>query len=319
MGPWATPLLRWASARPVAADGVTVTTDALPLRRVTFAYPDDMDPAWIADKPEFAHMANGLSLLMPYAEPLFIKAVRSAFGDIDDELQGRTDDYIKQEIGHYTEHKHFNEIIRARHPAVARIEQWMKRTADWVTGRSRKFMLAFASGGEIMSFLLARWVDEHAGDLFAEAEPVVATLFLWHLAEEVEHKSAAFDVYEEIDGSTASLRVRHGARDRVARLVRVAGRVGHAPRRRSVVAHRNPPAAGPLGDQRRVRVVPGHARVRAAGSPPGRLHRPDLPDDAAAPVRPGHRDDAALAVAESHRLSTLHDLDPETGHLCTSF
>ena len=185
----------------VAADGGIVTTDALPLRRVTFAYPDDMDPAWIADKPEFAHMANGLSLLMPYAEPLFIKAVRSAFGDLDDELQARTEQYVKQEVGHYTEHKHFNEIIRARHPGVTRVEGWMRRTADWVTRRSRKFMLAFASGGEIMSFLLARWVDEHAGDLFAQAEPVAATLFLWHLAEEVEHKSAAFDVYQEIDGS----------------------------------------------------------------------------------------------------------------------
>ena len=30
---------------------------------------------------------------------------------------------------------------------------------------------------------------------------MAATLFLWHLAEEVEHKSAAFDVYQEIDGS----------------------------------------------------------------------------------------------------------------------
>ena len=28
-----------------------------------------------------------------------------------------------------------------------------------------------------------------------------STLFLWHLAEEVEHKSAAFDVYEAVDGS----------------------------------------------------------------------------------------------------------------------
>jgi predicted metal-dependent hydrolase len=181
--------------------GLTMTAAVLPVRRVGFAYPDDMDPAWIADKPEFAHMANGLSLLMPYAEPLFIRAVRSAFGDIDDDLRERTEAYVKQEVGHYTEHKHFNEIIRAHHPGVARVERWMSRTADWVTRRSRNFNLAFASGGEIMSFLLARWVDEHAGELFAEAEPVAATLFIWHLAEEVEHKSSAFDVYSEVDGS----------------------------------------------------------------------------------------------------------------------
>ena len=91
-------------------------TTELPLRRVSFTYPADMDPAWIPDQPEFAHMANGLSLLMPYAEPLFIKAVRSASATSIADLQARTEQYIKQEIGHYTEHKHFNEIIRARHP-----------------------------------------------------------------------------------------------------------------------------------------------------------------------------------------------------------
>jgi predicted metal-dependent hydrolase len=189
------------------ADQILVTADLLPVRRVAFAYPDDLDAAWIPDQPEFAHMANGLSLLMPYAEPLFIRAVRSGFGDIDPDLQARTETYIDQEVGHYREHKRFNELIRRQHPGVARIERIMKRTAEWVTRRfSRQFNLAFASGGEIMSFLLARWVDDHAGDLFAHADPVATTLFLWHLAEEVEHKSAAFDVYEAIDGS----RLRYG-------------------------------------------------------------------------------------------------------------
>jgi predicted metal-dependent hydrolase len=174
----------------------------LPVRRVRFHYPDDMDPAWVPGAPEFAYAANGLSLLMPYAEPLFIKAVRSAFPVIDDDLRARTEPYIKQEVGHYREHERFNEIIRRHHPGVARVERWMNRTAEWIaTRRSRNFNLAFASGGEIMSFLLARWVDRHAGRLFTGADPVPTTLFLWHLAEEVEHKSSAFDVYDRVDGS----------------------------------------------------------------------------------------------------------------------
>jgi predicted metal-dependent hydrolase len=161
-----------------------------------------MDPAWVPGQPEFAYAANGLSLLMPYAEPLFIKAVRSAFPIIDDDLRARTEPYVKQEVGHYREHERFNEIIRRHHPGVARVERWMGRTADWIANRrSRNFNLAFASGGEIMSFLLARWVDKHAGRLFTGAASVPTTLFLWHLAEEVEHKSSAFDVYERVDGS----------------------------------------------------------------------------------------------------------------------
>jgi hypothetical protein len=178
---------------------------ALPVRRVRFEYPEDLDPAWIRDVPEFAYAANGLSLLMPYAEPLFIKAVRSAYSEpvlaADDDLRRRIDEYVKQEVGHYSEHKRFNEIIRRHHPGVARVEGWMKRCADRIAARSTRFNLAFASGGEIMSFLLARWVDKHAGQLFGGADPVPTTLFMWHLAEEVEHKSSASDVYEAVDGS----------------------------------------------------------------------------------------------------------------------
>lgn len=185
--------------------GISMNPDppaALPVRRVRFHYPVDLDPAWIKEVPEFAYAANGLSLLMPYAEPLFIKAVRSAFPLIDDDLRARTEEYIKQEVGHYSEHKRFNEIIRRHHPDVGRVERWMQRCAEWIaTKRSRNFNLAFASGGEIMSFLLARWVDKHAGELFGGAEPVPTTLFMWHLAEEVEHKCSAFDVYERVDGS----------------------------------------------------------------------------------------------------------------------
>lgn len=182
-------------------------TERLAVRRVRFAYPDDLDPAWTRGQPEFAYAANGLSLLMPHAEPLFIRAVTTALPDLDDGLRARTEDYIRQEVGHYREHRRFNEIIRRHHPGVARVERWMERCAAFVRRRSDRFNRAFAAGGEIMSFLLARWTDEHAGELFAGADPVATTLFLWHLAEEVEHKSAAFDVYEAVDGS----RLRYAA------------------------------------------------------------------------------------------------------------
>jgi predicted metal-dependent hydrolase len=179
-----------------------MATTELPQRRVTFEYPDDLDAAWIPDVPEFAYVANGLSLLMPFAEPLFIRAVRNYLPDLDEPLRERTEAYIKQEVGHYREHKRFNELIRTQHPGVAGVETRMDRCANWViTKRSKQFNLAFAAGGEIMSFLLARWVDKHAGRLFTGAEPVPTTLFLWHLAEEVEHKTSAHDVYEAVDGS----------------------------------------------------------------------------------------------------------------------
>lgn len=53
-----------------------VAEAVLPTRRVSFEYPDDTNPMWVAHQPEFAAAANAISLGMPYAEPLFIRAVR---------------------------------------------------------------------------------------------------------------------------------------------------------------------------------------------------------------------------------------------------
>ena len=181
----------------VAAAGAPLLT----VRRVRFAFPDDLDPVWTPRLPEFAAAANAVSLGMPYAEPLFIKAVRSTYDRLDDDLRARTETYVKQETGHHTQHKHFNDIISARYPSTLRLQRWMARAAHWIWGRSRRFNVAYAAAGEVLSYGVARWTEGHLARLMDDAEPVAATLFLWHLAEEVEHKSSTYQVYEEVDGS----------------------------------------------------------------------------------------------------------------------
>lgn len=174
----------------------------LPLRRVAFEYPEDLDPAWSPRYPEFSFAANSVSLLMPYAEPYFVKSVRSALPQLDGPLADRTKDFLAQELGHHVQHRRFNDLIALRYPSVRRLEGWMRRTYGWFSRtRSLRFNLAFAAGSETIAFSLARWTEANLADLFRGADPVPATLYLWHLAEEVEHKTAAFDVFEAIDGS----------------------------------------------------------------------------------------------------------------------
>ena len=173
----------------------------LAVRRVAFEFPDDMDLVWAPHLPEFSAAANAVSLGMPYAEPLFIKAVRSTFDRIDDDLRARSETYIRQEVGHHTQHKHFNDLVAARYPATLRLQRWMERCADWVWGRSRRFCVAYAAGGETISYGVARWTDAHVAALMDRADPVAASLFLWHLGEEIEHKASTYDVFEAVDGS----------------------------------------------------------------------------------------------------------------------
>jgi len=131
-----------------------------------------------------------------------VASVRSAVPDLDDDLAAQTETYLSQELHHYRQHRRFNDVMVARYPKLVRLEGWIKRTYGWFgRTRSQRFNLAFAAGSETIAYALARWTEFHLCDLFPGSDPVASTLFLWHLAEEVEHKSAAFDVYEAIDGS----------------------------------------------------------------------------------------------------------------------
>jgi predicted metal-dependent hydrolase len=178
------------------------STHPLPERTLRFEYPGDMDPAWSPRRPEFAYAANAVSLIMPFAEPYFVRSVRSAISQLDGTDRTTAEEYLRQELQHHVQHRRFNQIVTGHYPRLTRIEGWMRRTYGWFSRtRSQRFNLAFAAGSETIAFTLARWTEHHLDELFTGAEPVPSTLFLWHLAEEVEHKSAAFDVYEAIDGS----------------------------------------------------------------------------------------------------------------------
>lgn len=178
------------------------------VRRMQFAWPADLDPDWTPRVPELACVANAVSLLMPHAEPFVAGAVRTALPGLDAELRSEAETWIGQETAHHGAHARLNRILAARSPALGRIDGWMARVFAGLGHRlPHRFALGYAAGFEALAFMAARWVDRRADQLFRGAEVVPTTLFLWHLAEEVEHKEVAFDVHRAAGGSRASLAV----------------------------------------------------------------------------------------------------------------
>lgn len=174
----------------------------LPLRKVEIDYPADLDPGWNRRRPEYAYAANGISLIMPFAEPYFVKSIRATLPELDEPLRDRTEAYLRQELAHHVQHRRFNDLLVASMPRVGRVEGWMRRTYGWLSRtRSTRFNVAFAASSETIAYAIARWIEANLHELFDDADPVPTHLFLWHLAEEVEHKTAAFDVFEATDGS----------------------------------------------------------------------------------------------------------------------
>ncbi len=175
------------------------------VRTIAFDYGDTFEPEWHPRLPEFAAVANSVSMLMPHLEPYVARSVRSASRDLPEPLRSEATSYAGQELQHHVQHRRFNDHVVAKVPAMARIDRWSAAVVARLESRaSVAFHLAFAAAFETMAYSGARWVDQRAHRLLDGSDPVAATLFLWHLAEEVEHKSVAFDVMQahEVKGRT---------------------------------------------------------------------------------------------------------------------
>jgi predicted metal-dependent hydrolase len=186
--------------------GSTVTYRDLEVRRIPFEFPDDIEPCWNPDKPEWSHMVNGASLAMPYLEPFLIKVVRLGLAHIEDpRLRAVANDYCGQEGQHYRQHRRFNDVLIGKgYPRLRELERRMEDTyAQFLERRSLKFHLAYAAGFESMALAVGHWLVDDREYLFGNADARVASLVLWHFVEELEHKEAAIGVYQHVFGDYA--------------------------------------------------------------------------------------------------------------------
>lgn len=169
-------------------------------RRVRFEYSKDFDPRWHPLLPELACVANSVSMMMPHAEPYVAKSVRATIEYLDEHTADEARDFVAEELQHHVEHRRFNQAVLADQPGLHRLDRVMAWSFAKLSNRSLEFNAGFAAGFETIAYSVARWVEGRLGELFNGADDEAATLFLWHLAEEVGHKTVAFDAFHQVSG-----------------------------------------------------------------------------------------------------------------------
>lgn len=152
---------------------------------------------------------------MPHAEPYVVNSAERVLADLPADLRPATEAYIRQERQHHVQHRRFNETIIGDRAGLGLLDRLMARTFAFLGRRSARFGVAFAAGFETIAYAGARWTEPRIGSLFSGADEEPTRLFLWHLAEEVEHKGVAFDVWAAVDRS----RLRYMQATAVAALV----------------------------------------------------------------------------------------------------
>ena len=172
--------------------------------RLTFEM-DEIPRHFIAGMAVPTHISNGVNLLFPAGERFFIRSVRRYLPLVEEkkpELAGKIKDFFGQEGSHAREHeRHFqwlrdqgydvDTFLKAYHyVAFGILEKAVgPKLCLSVTAALEHFTASLAERG-----ITSKQYHQHI-------HPRMLDLFMWHAAEEIEHKSVAFDVLKLVDPS----------------------------------------------------------------------------------------------------------------------
>ena len=149
---------------------------------------------------------NALSMSFPVGEQFFIDSVREAAKRLGDSpehqvLRATIADFCAQEATHRHVHSQYNQQLELQ-GLVNHWQHWAARRIEKSSGFNPMHNLAATVAFEHITGVFADLTLRHA-DLLAGADAPMQTLWRWHAAEETEHKSVAFDLYQALGGNHA--------------------------------------------------------------------------------------------------------------------
>ncbi len=178
-------------------DGVKVQ-----FRRMKFDFEDGFARYWHGGSPFKSLFWAQLSTAFEPGEKFFIDSARALKDQIDDPaLLEEISAFCKQEGHHTMQHLKFDRMNAAMGIDTEGCRRRYARVLDRVRENLDPMeMLAVTSALEHFTAGLADRFFKHP-EIGAGADPRVNALWLWHAAEEAEHKATCYDVYRKAHGS----------------------------------------------------------------------------------------------------------------------
>jgi predicted metal-dependent hydrolase len=183
---------------------VSLTDTDLYPRRVSFEW-EKTPLHWIAGDAPTTHTIDVLHLLLPAGERWFVHIYKQVLPLIDDpKLKAEVKGFMGQEAVHARAHSAVLEHLDAHgidaSPFTRKVEWMFNKMGgdDRLRGRLDGWWLrervAIIAAIEHFTAVLGAWIlDSPAFDAVG-SDPTMLDLLRWHGAEEVEHRSVAFDV-----------------------------------------------------------------------------------------------------------------------------
>ncbi|MFD3440910.1 metal-dependent hydrolase [Streptomyces sp. NPDC058685] len=184
---------------------------ALKARKVSFDW-QETPLHWVPGDPFATHTINVLHLLLPAGERWFVHVYQQVLPYItDEELRADVIGFIGQEAMHSQAHDdvlpHLKKLGLDPTPYTAQVDWLFEKLLGDRTlppGRPREWWLmervAIIAAIEHYTAFLGNWVL-NADELDRRgADATMLDLLRWHGAEEVEHRSVAFELFMHVDG-----------------------------------------------------------------------------------------------------------------------
>lgn len=174
------------------------------IRRPVFGISHELPRYWNGGDPVKTHILNAISILAPGFERLAITSVLPYQASVSDPvLAVQLKGFIGQESAHGSEFIRFNKILRSKGYEPRKLEKAnLKRFKFWVKYCSSRFHLSLTLAAEHITAILSERLLCDSTWL-SQATPACKALWQWHAAEEIEHKSVAYDLYHATGGGYA--------------------------------------------------------------------------------------------------------------------
>jgi len=146
---------------------------------------------------------NALSMSFPVGEQFFIDSVRNGFKALSAEKQAEFKTEVQGFIGQEATHRRIHALFNGHLERQGLVNHWAPRAQarlKKLEGSEPRHALAITAANEHFTAIFADWILANPGWLAGD-EPRLQTMWLWHSAEESEHKCTAFDLYQALDGS----------------------------------------------------------------------------------------------------------------------
>lgn len=185
------------------SDNANNSRETLSARRFDVRYDEHETPRiWVRDDVFLTHWLNAYSMTIPDGETFIVQTIKKYLDKIEDPaLLREARGLIGQELSHSRGHEQFLDVLQRQGfklQTFRRFTGFLSFKILTPTSTPRQ-QLAFVVGVERINELFAE-ITLGSGQL-GHCDARARALYEWHFAEEIEHKSVAFDVYQAVDGN----------------------------------------------------------------------------------------------------------------------